>query len=155
MLCITNNSIKHWSFVYTQLNVKIVIFQTIHFNISILFSSIWPTDKILSGATTPGQSRPRSNGNKEGTQHSPMLQHYWILTVRLFFVIIRTLNGGCLTFCRDAVSVFCSPSWLGHKCSEYTLHTQYIFMYLAPLPEPLYNNTIEYIYGHYLTLMIN
>ena len=27
LLCITNNSIKHQSFVYTQLNVKTVLFQ--------------------------------------------------------------------------------------------------------------------------------
>ena len=31
--CITNNSIKHQSFVYTQLNDKTVVFQTIPFNI--------------------------------------------------------------------------------------------------------------------------
>ena len=29
-----------------------------------LFRSIWPIDKTLSGATTPGQSRPESEGNK-------------------------------------------------------------------------------------------
>ena len=28
-------------------------------------SYIWPIDKILSGATTPGQSEPGSDGNKE------------------------------------------------------------------------------------------
>ena len=38
--CITNNSIKHLSFIYTQLDVKIVLFQTIQFNISTQFSSI-------------------------------------------------------------------------------------------------------------------
>ena len=32
--CITNNSIKHQLFVYTQLNDQIVIFQTIQFSIS-------------------------------------------------------------------------------------------------------------------------
>ena len=39
-----------------SLQVKIVLFQTIQFSISTQFSSIWPTDKALSGATTPGQS---------------------------------------------------------------------------------------------------
>ena len=29
------------------------------------FSFIWPIDSTLLGATTPGQSEPRSNGNKE------------------------------------------------------------------------------------------
>ena len=52
-------------FVYTQLKVTTGIFQTIHFNISIQFSSIWPLDRVLSGATTPGQSRP-GNGGIEG-----------------------------------------------------------------------------------------
>ena len=36
------------------------------FCISTQFSSIWPINRILSGATTPGQSGPGSNGNKEG-----------------------------------------------------------------------------------------
>ena len=51
-------------FVYTQLNVKTVLFQTIQFSISTQFSSIWPIDRILSGATTPGLSEPGSDGNK-------------------------------------------------------------------------------------------
>ena len=32
-----------------------VLIQTIQFSISMQFSSIWPTDRTLSGATTPGQ----------------------------------------------------------------------------------------------------
>ena len=34
------------------------------FSISTQFSSIWPVDRTLSGATTLGQSRPGSDGNK-------------------------------------------------------------------------------------------
>ena len=37
LLCITNNSIKHQSFIYTQLNVKTVLFQIIQFSISTQF----------------------------------------------------------------------------------------------------------------------
>ena len=37
-LCITDNSIKHQSFVYTQLNDQAVLFLTIQFNISHLFA---------------------------------------------------------------------------------------------------------------------
>ena len=37
---------------------KTVLFQTVQ------FSSIWPLDRTLSGATTSGQSGPGSNGNK-------------------------------------------------------------------------------------------
>ena len=38
------------SFLY----IKTVLFQTIQFSTSIQFSSIWPIDRTLSGATTPG-----------------------------------------------------------------------------------------------------
>ena len=38
LLCITNNSIKHQSFVYAQLNDPAVLFQTIQFSISHLFT---------------------------------------------------------------------------------------------------------------------
>ena len=72
--------------VYTQLNEKTVLFQTIQFNLSTQFkhtfkwwkskfqiihfrvitqfSSIWPIERNLSGATTPGHSGPGINGNK-------------------------------------------------------------------------------------------
>ena len=35
-----------------------VLFQTIQFSISTQFSSIWPIERTLSGASTPGQNRP-------------------------------------------------------------------------------------------------
>ena len=44
---------------------KTVLFQTIHISISTQFSSIWPIDRTLSGATTQDQSGPRSDVNKE------------------------------------------------------------------------------------------
>ena len=47
---------------------KTVLFQTIQFSISTQFSSIWPIDRTLSGATTPGQSEPGSDGNERITQ---------------------------------------------------------------------------------------
>ena len=50
LLCISKNSIKHQSFVYTQLNDQMLLF--------------------LSGAITPGQSGPRSDSN-EGVLHIP------------------------------------------------------------------------------------
>ena len=34
------------------------------------FSYIWPIDRALSDATTPGQSEPESNGS-EGVLHTP------------------------------------------------------------------------------------
>ena len=42
-----------------------VLFQAIQLSISIQFSSIWPIDRTLSSATTPGQSGPGSDGNEE------------------------------------------------------------------------------------------
>ena len=38
LLSITNNSIKHQSFVYTQLNEQTVLFLTIQFSLSHLFT---------------------------------------------------------------------------------------------------------------------
>ena len=51
-----------------------------------------------------------------GTLHSPNLQYYWRLTIRLFSVIYRTLVGvgwRVLSLCSDAVGVFYSPCWMG------------------------------------------
>ena len=110
MLCITNNSIKRQTFVYTHLKVETVLFQTIQFSISTQCSSIWPIDRALSGATALGQSRPRSDGNK-GVLHIPQ-------NSRLFSVISRTLVEGVLHICRDAVGVFYNSSRLGQTINE-------------------------------------
>ena len=40
----------------------------------------------------------------KGTPHFLKLQNYWGLTIRLFSFISRTLIGGLLPLCRDAVS---------------------------------------------------
>ena len=50
--------------IYTQLNFKTVLFQTIQFNKSPLLSSIWPTHKTLSSAPSPSRSARGSDGNK-------------------------------------------------------------------------------------------
>ena len=44
--------------------IQTVLFQTIQFSKSTQFSSIWPIDRTLSGAPTPGQSEPGNDGNK-------------------------------------------------------------------------------------------
>ena len=50
----------------------------------------------------------------KGTLHSPKLQHYWNLTIRLFSVISRTfVVVGFLPIFREAVGVFYSHSRLG------------------------------------------
>ena len=38
LLCVTNNSMKHHSFIYTQLKHQAILFQTIQFSISHLFA---------------------------------------------------------------------------------------------------------------------
>ena len=53
-----------------SLNVKIVPSQIIQFSISTLFSSIWPIDRTLSGATTPSQRGTGSDDNKGDPQYS-------------------------------------------------------------------------------------
>ena len=70
LLRITNNSIKHQSYVYTELNVKTVLFQTIQFCLNTQFSSIWPIDRTLSGDTNPGQ-----NGNESDDNESVLCSH--------------------------------------------------------------------------------
>ena len=64
LLCITNSSVKHQSFIYTQLNVKIDQFQWILFNINTQFTSIWLIDRTTAGATNLGQSGPGSDSTE-------------------------------------------------------------------------------------------
>ena len=51
-------------FLFTQLNDQTVLFQTIQFSISTLFTSFWLIDQTLLGATSLGQSWSGTNGNK-------------------------------------------------------------------------------------------
>ena len=67
MLCINNDSIKHQSFVYTQLNDQTVLLQTIQFSISHLFALSLNSKEFyltLLGVIPLGQSRLRSDGNE-------------------------------------------------------------------------------------------
>ena len=83
--------------------------------IIIIIVSIKPIDRALSGATTPGQSGPGSDGNEGvlrilqssstvGTSPSDCLVSYPGHSL-----------GGVLPPCRGAVSVFYSPSRLGNS----------------------------------------
>ena len=116
---ITNN--KHQSFVYTQLNDQTVLFSKSH-----LFALIWNVKQFcLTHREDPVRchySGPEwiwEQWQWRGTQHSPKLQHYCSLTIRLFNVISRTLVGwGVLPFCRDAVGIYYSPSRLGCAASK-------------------------------------
>ena len=84
---------------------KTVLFQTIQFSMSTQISSLKPIDRVLSGATTPGQCRPWSDGN-EGA-----------LRISQSSSISGTSPADCLVSYPGEVllGVFYSPSLLG-KC---------------------------------------
>ena len=66
LLCMTNNSIKHQLFVYTQLKDQTVLFLTIQFSMRHLFAQSWNVKQFylsLSGTTTPVHSGPGSNSS--------------------------------------------------------------------------------------------
>ena len=112
------------SFVYTQLNVKTVLFQTIQFSIITQFKC---KRVLVDPYTGPNQELPLrvrvDLGAKamKGNLASPKLPHYWSFTIGLFNIIPRTLVGGILLFYRDAVGVFCSPKQLGQTFYESSL----------------------------------
>ena len=96
---------------------KTVLFLTTQFSMStqFLFSSIWPIDRTLISYY---HSRPEWSWKWcqwRGTSHSPKLQHYLNLTIRLFSIISRTLIKRVLPLCRKAVGVFYSPIQLGKQ----------------------------------------
>ena len=101
--------VKVQIFVYTQLKVKSVLFQTIQFSISTQISSIWPIDRTLLGVNYSEPEWTCEWWQWRGTAHSPNLQHYKNLIIKLYCVISRTIVGEVLRLCRDAVSVFCIP----------------------------------------------
>ena len=80
--------------------------------LKLLFSSIWPIHRTISGATAPGLSGPGSDGN-EG-----------VLRILQSSSVTRTSSSDCLVsytghslgevlpLCREAVSDFYSPSRL-------------------------------------------
>ena len=99
--------INHWRLFNAKsiLYMKTVLFQTIQFSIRSLFSSIWSTDRTLSVATTSGQSGPErvlcipQSSSITWTLPSDFLVSYPV--------------GWVLSLCREAVSVFYSPSRIG------------------------------------------
>ena len=118
-------------FVYTKLNVKTILFQTIQFSVSTVsmsktvpfqiiqfsistqFSSIWPIDRTLSTATILGQGGPGSDGIK-GVLRIPLSSSITGISPSDCLVISRTLVAGAvLLLCRDTIGVFYILSQLG------------------------------------------
>ena len=80
LLRITNNSMKHQPFVYTQLNHKTLLFPAIQFSMPFVCLKFYLTYHLLP---LRGPSEPESNG-KEGVHR------------RLQYIIYRTFIGGIL-----------------------------------------------------------
>ena len=101
----------HFKWIHS-LNVKTVLFQAIHFSISIQFCLIWPIDRTLSGAITPGWSGPRNEDN-EGLVHIPQSSS---ITATSWSDCLVTYLGHSLRrilpLCRNAIGVFYNLSWL-------------------------------------------
>ena len=113
MLCITNNSIKHQSFVYMHQTSS---FLTIQFSISHLFAySLNVKQFYLTHRQNPIRcyhSRPKWTW-KQWQRRST--QHFWSLNMRLFSVIYRTLIGeeGLTLLQRWSQCILPHPDWLG------------------------------------------
>ena len=116
--CIINNSIKHQSFVYTQLDYQTVLFLTIQFSISHLIAHCLNVKHFyltLSGATTPGQSGPESIGN-EGVLSIPKAP-VWLEShhqIALCHIKDTNWSGGCLTILQRYSLCFLQPQLTGH-----------------------------------------
>ena len=67
----------------------------------ILNKSIWSTDGTLTGTATSGESQSESNGDEEGSIHSPDLQN-WSITTRITFLV----KVGSHLSVNDAVGAF-------------------------------------------------
>ena len=95
-------------------------------------SSIWPINRTLSDATTPGQSGRANNGNK--VVHS-IPQSLNITGARPSYCLVsypEHFFTGILPLCRDAVSAFYNTSWLG-ICSGKS--TFYLWLYQGKEPD--------------------
>ena len=107
------------SFICTQcFQVQTFLFLTIQFSISHLFEqslnsrSIWLIDRVLSGATTPGQSESGSN-SYEWVLHFPQLSKAGDSPSDCLMPYPGHLLVGVLLLWKDAVSVFNSHNQLG------------------------------------------
>ena len=104
-------------FRYTQSNDQTVLFLTIQFSISHLFTYRLNVKPLFDPIRCYhfGPEWTWEWWQWRDTQHYLKLQYYWNLTIRLFNVVSRTLVGGRLPLCRGLVGVFYSPSWVGNK----------------------------------------
>ena len=123
MLCITHNSVKHQSFVYTQLNDQTVLFSVSHlFALSLNVKQFYFTHRY--DAFMCYHSGPEWTWEWwqwRDTLHSLKLQHYWSLAIRLFNVISRTFIERCGSYPSAGIQLVYSTAptnWAGRFLIE-------------------------------------
>ena len=118
MLCITNNSVKHQSFVYRLLNDQTVIFQTLRFRISYLFAQFKCQTILFGPWVEPYQVLPLRVRMDLGAMamkgHSAFPKSPTLLEPHHQIGLCRNQDtmGLFLPLCTDAVGIFYSPSRL-------------------------------------------
>ena len=120
--------------------------QTVQFSINMQFDFIWPIDRTLSDATTPGQSGPGSDGNEE-VLHIPQSSS---ITKTSLWDCLVSYPRYLLPLCRDAVGVFNSPSLQGNL---YAMRHSLIFepqKYTHTKPQSHYIHFIQITSGSHL-----
>ena len=135
---------------------KTVLFQTIQFSISTQFSSIWPIDRTLIRCY---HSRPEWTWERlqwRGTPHSPKLQHYWNLTIRLFNDISRTLVGGGLTPLQRSTQCLLQPHLTGQLANENQSYYEALtvcFLFLRRLRRKILFKRRVWLFIHFLFII--
>ena len=123
-----NNSYVH------SLNVKTVLFQAIQFSISTKFNSVWPIDRYYHS----GPEWTWERLQWRGTSHSPKLQHYWNLTIRMFSVNqdIRWGNFTDLHWCSRCIlqPQSTGPTWLEFELAYFGAVVQHFSHYVTITP---------------------
>ena len=92
--------------------------------------SIWPIDRTLSGATTPGQGGSGSNGNEKAL-YIPQISNAGASPSEGLMSYPGHSLGRVLPLCKDAVTVFSSPTQLGYSyLCECVCVCVYIYIYI-------------------------
>ena len=86
----------------------------IQFCINTQYSTIWPIGRNI-WCYQSGSKWTWERWQWRSTPHSPKLQYYWNLTIRLFSVISRTLVGGGLTALQRSSWYILQPQPPGQK----------------------------------------
>ena len=80
--------------------------------------TVWPIDRTLSSATSPGQSWPRSEINEEEFRFPQSSSITEISLSEPLVLNSRTLFGGSYPSIESQSEYFYSPSWLGKSEKE-------------------------------------